>query len=221
MIDEDASGVDSDGDGVHNACDNCRFVPNPTQTDTDGDHIGNACDNCPSVANPSQTDTDGDTLGDACDNCPLAPNVSQTDTDLDRVGDACDNCLYDYNPSQSDFDLDGQGDACDVDDGLIYVFGTSDKSFIEWQQEMGPEAWNVYTGDLSVLRSSGVYTQVPGSNPLASKSCGVTDLFVQDLLTPAAGKVEFSLVTGITMGVEGDLGTDSHGVPRPNTNPCP
>ena len=35
-----------------------------------------------------------------------------------------------------------------------------------------------------------------------------------------AGKVEFSLVTGVTGGVEGSLGTNKAGVPRPNTNPC-
>jgi N-acetylneuraminic acid mutarotase len=221
QIDENAQGVDSDADGVHNACDNCPSVPNPTQTDIDGDHVGNACDNCPTVANVSQADTDGDTLGDACDNCPLAPNVAQTDTDGDRVGDACDDCANDADPSQTDFDHDGEGDVCDVNDGLILILGTDDKSYIEWQQETGPQTWNVYTGDLAVLRSSGVYTQVPGSNPLASRACGVADVFSQDSTIPDPGRVQYSLVTGVTGGVEGSLGTNHAGTPRPNTNPCP
>lgn len=38
------SGVDSDGDGIDDALDNCPGEPNPNQTDTDGDLLGNACD---------------------------------------------------------------------------------------------------------------------------------------------------------------------------------
>lgn len=35
--------------------------------DTDGDGIPDALDNCPTVVNPPQADTDGDGVGDACD----------------------------------------------------------------------------------------------------------------------------------------------------------
>jgi hypothetical protein len=35
--------VDSDGDGVFDADDNCRSVPNPGQEDSDGDGVGDAC----------------------------------------------------------------------------------------------------------------------------------------------------------------------------------
>ncbi len=35
---------DADGDGVADAEDNCRLLPNASQLDTDGDVIGNACD---------------------------------------------------------------------------------------------------------------------------------------------------------------------------------
>ena len=221
LVDDIGGAVDSDGDGIRNACDNCRFAVNADQLDADHDGVGNACDNCFFVANPSQLDTDHDGLGDSCDNCPVAANASQTDTDGDHVGDVCDNCVLDNNTTQSDFNHNGVGDVCDLNDGLIYVLGTDDKSYVEWQQESGPTSWNVYEGDLSVLKSTGVYTQVPGSNPLASKSCGVTDPYVQDLVVPAAGGVRFSLVTGVTGNVEGSLGTNSGGVPRANTNPCP
>lgn len=38
--------------------------------DTDGDGVADAQDNCPSVANRDQRDSDGDGIGDACDQCP-------------------------------------------------------------------------------------------------------------------------------------------------------
>lgn len=38
------AGLDSDGDGVPNATDNCDHVANPDQADCDGDGVGTACD---------------------------------------------------------------------------------------------------------------------------------------------------------------------------------
>jgi hypothetical protein len=220
QVDDDASGVDSDGDGIHNACDNCRFVANPTQIDADGDQLGNACDNCVNLRNPSQSDADSDGPGDACDNCPSVPNGLQADTDADRAGDACDNCVLYYNATQSDFDHDGQGDVCDLNDGLIYIYST-DPNQREWQSESGYTTWNSYRGSLAVLRSSGLYTQGPGSNPLAARDCGVSDPYVFDPLVPDPGAVAFNLVTGVAGGVESSLGTNSAGMPRTNAIPCP
>ena len=220
QVDEDAAGTDSDGDGVHNLCDNCPFVANPTQTDSDGDHVGNACDNCINLANPNQADADGDGRGDACDNCPTIPNGFQDDSDADHIGDACDNCPLEYNPTQSDFDHDGEGDICDLNDGLIYIYST-DPNYREWQSEAGYTTWNSYRGSLSVLRATGKFTQAPGSNPLAARACGVSDPYVFDADIPAPGEVAFNLVTGVAGGVESSLGTNSAGVPRANSNPCP
>lgn len=220
QVDEDAFGVDSDGDGTHNACDNCPTIYNSSQVDSDGDIVGNACDNCISTPNGSQTNSDGDSLGDACDNCPLDTNPAQTDSDSDGVGDVCDNCLSDPNASQSDFDHDNEGDLCDLDDGLIYQFVT-DPNYIEWQPESGFSSWNSYRGSLAVLRATGQYTQAPGSNPLAARNCGLTIPYVFDLLVPDPGEVSFRLVTGVIGGIESGLGTNSGGNPRTNTNPCP
>ena len=134
-----------------------------------------------------------------------------------------DNCSgqFDDDALGVDTDADGIRNGCDLNDGLIYVVGPADRNFIQWQPESGPTSWNVYEGALSVIRASGVYTQAPGSNPLADRQCGVVDLFVEDLVVPASGAVRFSLVTGLTGGVEGSLGTNSAGAPRANTNPCP
>ena len=67
-------------------------VVTPGAVDSDGDSIPDATDNCPSVSNPTQADTDGDARGDACDNCPAIANLNQLDTDADGVGEACDMC---------------------------------------------------------------------------------------------------------------------------------
>jgi hypothetical protein len=219
-VDEDAFGIDSDGDGIHNACDNCRTIVNPSQLDTDHDGVGNSCDNCVVNANPDQTDSDADGLGNACDNCVQDSNPSQGDLDGDRVGDACDDCPLDFNPTQSEFDHDGEGDVCDLNDGLIYIFFT-DRNYIEWQVESGYTTWNSYRGSLAGLRATGNYTQAPGSNPLAGRDCGLNEPFVSDATVPAAGAVEFSLITGVAAGVESSLGTNGAGIERVNSNPCP
>jgi hypothetical protein len=165
-------------------------------------------------------DTDADGWGDDCDYCPAIYNPDQLDGDGDHVGEMCDDCPTDYDPPQSDFDHDGEGDRCDINDGLIYVFIT-DRDYIDWQAEVGPNAWNVYEGDLAVLRDTVVYTQLPSSNPIADRRCHLSLNSTDNFIVPPGGTVQFSLITGVTGLVEGSLGTNSAGVPRANTNPCP
>src|SRR5262249_19561951 len=152
---------------------NCRQAYNPTQADSDHDGVGNACDNCLLIANPLQADIDSDLRGDVCDNCPNQYNVLQDDTDSDLVGDVCDNCPSVANPGQLDLDHDLEGDECDLNDGLI-LLRLTDEFDVEWQQETGFSTFNVYRGDLALLRSSGLYTQNPLTVPLASRECGLT-----------------------------------------------
>ncbi len=86
----------------------------PPPVDTDGDGIPDAEDNCVITANANQIDSDGDGIGDACDNCASGSNPSQADSDLDGIGDFCDNCPSDSNPDQLDIDpINGIGDACE------------------------------------------------------------------------------------------------------------
>lgn len=219
LVDDDAAGVDTDGDGVRNACDNCRFAYNPAQADGDLDGVGNSCDNCLAVSNPGQADQDGDQRGDICDNCPTESNSFQDDGDGDHVGDVCDNCLFVSNQDQADFDRDVEGDACDLNDGLIYL-DVPDASLILWQREAGLDGFNLYRGDLRVLRASGLYTQDPAAVPLAARYCALSDTSLADD-APPRGQAVFYLVSGNVSGVEGSLGKNSAGTERPNANPCP
>jgi len=106
------------------------------------------------------------------------------------------------------------------DDGLILLFRT-EPGWIEWQTDAGATTYNVYQGDLSVLRATGEYTQAPGSNALAERACAIEMPEFLDPDNPPAGEVQFALVGGVSSGVEGGLGTNSAGVPRANTHPCP
>jgi len=142
------------------------------------------------------------------------------DGDGDGLTSCNDNCPSDFNPSQSDDDHDGQGDRCDANDGSIYLYSTS-KTLIGWQPESGTAKWNVYEGSLSVLKSTGIYTQAPGSNPIAQRSCGLTVPSIADTEALAPGGAKFALVTSVTGVVESNLGTNSAGATRSNTSPCP
>lgn len=143
------------------------------------------------------------------------------DSDGEGVLNVCDNCTFAVNPSQSDFDGDGQGDHCDTDDGRIDLLFTTD-SRSEWDPEGGHTQWNVYRGELAYLRATGVYTQLPGSNPVAAWSCNLPSTLVDDTYLPPPGTTAFYLVTYCAAGsVESGLGDDGFGNPRPNDFPCP
>lgn len=108
--------VDTDGDNIPDAQDNCPDHPNADQADQDNDGHGDKCDNCIFVSNADQKDQDGDRFGDVCDNCQSVANPEQDDRDSDMVGDVCDNCPDDANADQRDEDQNNVGDVCDSGD---------------------------------------------------------------------------------------------------------
>jgi len=225
LDDGGSSGIIGDqpcsGGQIADCDDNCRLTVNPDQADDDGDGAGDACDNCLNFVNSDQLNWDSDDLGNACDNCPSVTNPSQIDSDSDGTGDPCDNCLDAYNPSQTDRDGDGEGDFCDLDDGMIHLsFESAD--VMRWQDESGFDVWNLYTGDLRVLEVEGIYTQIPGSNSLATRQCHLSAIIAPDpTALPAPGGTVFFLVDGFLGFTQAGLGEDGDGQPRPYTYPCP
>ncbi len=205
---------DPDGDGLCSSVDNCPLLSNPSQADGDGDEIGDSCDNCPAVSSNDQTDSDSDGIGDVCDSCPLEPGFPDLDGDL--ICDSSDNCPDDFNPNQSDFNDDGVGDVCDPNNDGFLRLTIEDLLFMHWEPE-GWSSWNLYRGDLAVLRTGGDYTQLPGSNVIADQVCGHTLTTYVDAWFPDPGDAAFYLVAGSN----GDLGVDGQGLNRPNANPCP
>ncbi|HTO07421.1 MAG TPA: hypothetical protein VMR86_10245 [Myxococcota bacterium] len=100
-------------------CDKCPGMsdfaedPNiPRELDTDGDGVPDACDDCPMVRNGDQSESEPpgeeDGLGDACDNCPTKKNFDQADADHDGIGDVCDSTPFlAGDPRNADADGDG------------------------------------------------------------------------------------------------------------------
>lgn len=101
-----SGGMDSDGDWVPDACDNCPSEMNNGQEDDDMAGIGNVCDACPS---DQQNDADGDGICGDADTCPFDAN---NDADSDEICGNVDNCPSTSNPDQLDTDANGIGDAC-------------------------------------------------------------------------------------------------------------
>jgi hypothetical protein len=194
-------------------------INNDSLTDADADGLLQDLDNCPGTFNSTQENGDGDAQGDVCDAC--------TDADGDGFGSPVtvaslcprDNCPALANPLQPDWNGDGVGDDCDLGDGLI-LLALPNASTLSWQPDTTYQAFNAYWGDLSVLRSTGQYTQDPSQVPLAGRSCGRTGSSMAGLPTPGVGKTIHFLVTGVSAGVEGSLGTNSSGAERPNGYPC-
>jgi len=238
----DCTDADADGYCVTTDCDddspNC--TTDCTDADADGYCVTTDCDDDDPRVRPylpewcngvdddcnglidddAGEDSDGDTVKDVCDNCPYLSNSSQEDVDSDGVGDVCDNCMLEANPTQPDTDGDGTGDRCDLDDGLLHIcFEAPD--WVDWDEETSHDSWNCYRGDLEVLQQTEKYTQLPGSNPLALRDCGVVSPTMADSQLPARWATAFYLVTGVIDGVEIGLGNAGSGAARPNDNPCP
>ena len=188
--------LDTDGDGVNDASDNCPTTPNSNQLNTDGDSQGDACDgdddndgvadgtdNCQIVSNADQANTDGDSQGDACD----------LDDDNDGVLDDDDNCQLVANASQVDNDGDGLGQACDSNDFAPAV-GTAASAQSGNEGDELSASGSFTDGDpngaatLTITKKSGVGTVTPGPGGTWSWSYTPTD----DTSSPQTVEVQAS-----------------------------
>ena len=209
-------------DGYRNDCNDASWPETPANEyddDLDGFRICDGdCDDASASVYPTALET-CNTIDDDCDTLIDEDGLGE-DSDADRVHNLCDNCLFTPNAAQTDLDADSEGDSCDLDDGVIWVY-FAQSSYVEWQEETGLTRWNVYRGDLDILKAGGDYTQFPDSNGLARRDCRLVDPFLFDEDPVPPGLVAFYLTSGVSGVTEVGLGTDSWGQPRPNTNACP
>lgn len=123
--------MDSDGDGVNDADDNCPDTANADQTDSDGDGVGDACDTAEPV------DSDGDGVADDEDNCPQTANPGQADADADGIGDACDSTPNGNVEPGPDSDLqaaltaNGESSELQADAPVTVTFDASDSGYTD------------------------------------------------------------------------------------------
>lgn len=108
---------------------------------------------------------------------------------------------------------------CAGDEGSRLRIDVHDASTMWWISESFVDSYNLYRGDLAILKQLGTCTQDPATVPLAARSCDVAGVVANDDVTLAPGQAVFYLITGNLYG-EGGLGTNSAGQLRPNTHPC-
>jgi cysteine-rich repeat protein len=145
--------------------------------DSDGDTVPDATDNCPKVANASQVDTDNDAIGDACDACPnqAAPGT------VDGCVTLCGNATVDTGEECDDGNTksgDGCSNKCKIElanQGVIFSeimnnasSGSSDNG--EWVELYNPASaevdlngWTLqYKSVKHVIKTAGGKTTIAG-----------------------------------------------------------
>jgi hypothetical protein len=96
----------------------------------------------------------------------------------------------------------------------------ADSSGFLWDAVLGEEiTYDVFRGDLAILRETGIYTQDPSAVPGAAQFCPVEEPRLLDPDLPAPDQL-FFYVLGAQGAVPGTLGFTSAATERPRTLPC-
>lgn len=128
--------IDTDGDTVIDALDNCPNDPNPLQENNDGDAQGDICD----------SDDDNDGLSDV-DEAVYGTDPFVMDTDADGLTDGQEVNTYNTIPTNPDSDSDGVTDGDEVN-----VYGIDPN--VSNRGDVGPRGapdGKINAGDLVVL----------------------------------------------------------------------
>ncbi|HET6277946.1 MAG TPA: BsuPI-related putative proteinase inhibitor [Candidatus Polarisedimenticolia bacterium] len=110
--------------------------------------------------------------------------------------------------------------ACEIDDG-VHLIELPQQDRVAWFPERGFNTFNVYRGDLDLLKQTGMYTQDPATVFLAARDCHLPAASLNDGIVPGIGQAVYYLLTGNDGLLEGPLGYDGGGAMRSNDNPCP
>jgi len=89
----DGNSCTFDGCESNSGCFNTPITNCDDTIDSDGDGIPDAFDNCPNTSNPGQIDTDGDGIGNSCDAANVCTDNSSCDDGLSCTPDGCMNGL--------------------------------------------------------------------------------------------------------------------------------
>jgi hypothetical protein len=109
---------------------------------------------------------------------------------------------------------------CELDDG-VHLIELPEQDRVSWFPERGFNTFNVYRGDLELLKQTGLYTQDPATVFLAARSCHLPAVSLADGFVPGIGQAVYYILTGNDGPLEWSLGADGDGAVRSNDNPCP
>jgi len=114
-IDVSVGGLDTDGDGLSDACGETFYGTDPTNPDSDDDGLSDGAEANTYGTDPLDADSDDDGLADGAEVNVYGTDPLDADTDDDGLTDGAEVDTYGTNPLDADTDDDGLSDGAEVD----------------------------------------------------------------------------------------------------------